>query len=293
MSAAASRALLDRRRSVTAEKARRRRTALLTLIAASATLAGGWWVVTGPPGRISSVTVSGYEGPDAAKVRDTITRVARTGSMVDPPVELLRRAVAGYPGVEDLHVRRDLPRGISVVVVPAVGGAVAVPDGGSPMLLSSSGRVLGPAKGSSQVPRVRVGKLDLTPGTTVKDSRVAAALVLSANLSPKVAGRLMALRTHRKALVGKLKDGPEVRFGPPYDLPAKAESLDLVLGQLSAADELAAVYIDLSVPWYPAVGDRAAVAARPTPPPPPAAVAPTPAAPVTDATASLEPSTTP
>jgi len=267
VSATASRALLVRRRMVAAEKGRRRRTVLLFVIAAAAATAGGWWVLTGPPGRITSVEVTGYEGPRKAVVTETIRRVAERGNVVAPPVEQLRQAMAAFPWVEDLHVERALPKGISVVVVAATAGLVAVPDVGPPMLVSASGRVLGPVpRRAPGVPRVRVGDMDLSVGSKLSDPVVTSGLILSAQLTPKVARRLLALREVRGALVGRLAAGPEVRFGLMQDLAAKAESLDLVLGQLSADEERAAVYIDLSVPWFPAVGDREA--ARATSPPP-------------------------
>lgn len=274
MSAAASRALLVRRRMVAAEKGRRRRTVLLSLLAAAAVVAGGWWVVTGPPGRITSVEVTGYEGPRKALVVETIRRVAERGSVVDPPVEDLRRAMAAFPWVEDLHVERALPKGISVIVVPATVGAVAVPDTGTPMLVSASGRVLGPLpRKAPGAPRVRVGTADLTVGETLGGPVVASALTLSSRLTPKAAGRLVALHEAKGALVGRLAAGPVVRFGLMQDLAAKAEALDLVLGQLSAEEERAAAYIDLSVPWFPAVGSRAVAQAAS---PPPAVPAPAP-----------------
>lgn len=259
MSATASRALLVRRRSVAAEKARFRRTVLLSLIATCAVVAGAWWMITGPPGRISSVSVTGYDGPNAAVVEDLITRVAKRGSVVDPPEKELRQAVEGFPWVEDLQVQRKLPKGVSVVLVPATPGAIAVPDRGEAMVLSASGRVLGPIpkKGSLAVPRVRVGTTELATGGVIAGPLVAATLTLGAHLSPEVAGRLVALKQRRGALVGTLSGGPEVRFGVMQDLPAKAEALDLVLGQMSPQDEREAAYIDVAVPWLPAVGNRA------------------------------------
>jgi cell division septal protein FtsQ len=229
-------------------------------------------VVTGPIGRISSVSVTGYDGPDSAKVNDIIRTVAQRGSVVDPPVETLRRSVAGFPWVDDLHVQRRLPKGVSVVVVPSVPGAVAVPEGGPAMMVSSTGRVLGPIPkgGAPDVPRVRVGAVQLTRGGTIKGAVVAATLALSARLTPEVAGRLVGLREQRGSLVGQLSEGPEVRFGLMQDMTAKAEALDLVLGQISPPEERQAAYIDVSVPWFPAVGDQESeVVAEPPPVEPP------------------------
>jgi Cell division protein FtsQ len=145
-----------------------------------------------------------------------------------------------------------------VVVVPATPGAVAVPDGGEPVVLSASGRVMGPVpkKGAPAVPRVRVGTTQLAAGGVIAGPLVGATLALSKSLSPEVAGRLAALKQHRGGLVGKLINGPEVRFGLMQDLPAKAEALDLVLGQMSPQEEREAGYIDVAVPWFPAVGSR-------------------------------------
>jgi cell division septal protein FtsQ len=265
MTSAASGALLARRRAVAAERGRRRRTILLCVIATAAAVAGGWWVVTGPPGRIASVEVTGYDGPDSAAVEETIRIVARRGTVVDPPVELLRQATAGFPWVEGLEVSRDLPRGISVQVLQARPGAVAVPDTGPRVLLSSSGRVLGPVPSPApSVPRVRVGTVDLEPGQTITDPATRAALAFSEGLSAKVAVRVLGLHEERGALIGRLAAGPELRVGLPEDLSAKAAALELVLGQLSAEEERSASYIDLSVPSRPAVGTLA------VPPPPPA-----------------------
>jgi hypothetical protein len=73
-------------------------------------------------------------------------------------------------------------------------------------------------------------------------------------LEPQIAGRVRALREEGGALYARLAGGPELRLGLPEDLEAKARALDVVLGQLSAADERAASYIDLSVPTRPAAG---------------------------------------
>ena len=282
MTSAPSGALLARRRAVAAVRGRRRRTVLLCLVAASAAVAGGWWVVTGPPGRIASVEVIGYDGPDSAAVKEAIRIVSRRGTVVDPPVDLLRRATSGFPWVEGIEVSRDFPRGITVHVLQAQPGAVAVPDGGPRMLLSTSGRVLGlvPSPAPS-VPRVRVGDAPLQPGQTIRGPAVSAALAFAGGLSPRVAARVLALREERGALVGRLAAGPELRLGPPDDLAAKAATLDLVLGQLSPGEEEQAAYIDLSVPSRPAVGTEAGEGSSPASAEPPPAPAPT------------EPSTTP
>jgi cell division protein FtsQ len=261
MRSAASGALLARRRAVTAERGRRRRTVLLSLIATGAAIAGGWWVVTGPPGRIDSVEVIGYDGPDSAALKETIRIVSRRGTVVDPPVDLLRRATSGFPWVEGLDVSRDFPLGISVHIRQARPAAVAVPDTGPRMLLSTSGRVLGAVTSPPPpLPRVRVGGVDLEPGQTVGDPAIRAAVAFAAALSPKVAGRVLGLHEEEGALIGRLTAGPELRLGPPEDLPAKAAALELVLGQLSPEEEKSARYVDLSVPSRPAVGTPAAEA---------------------------------
>lgn len=255
MSSAPSTVLLARRRALARRRGRRRRTVALGVVATLALLAGGWWVATGPPARVASVSVSGYQRPDRAVLERTLLLVARSGTVLQPPVDRMRLAATRFPWVEDVVVSRDWPRGLAVVVVEARAAALAVPTSGPRVLVSESGRVLGPAPDPPPaLPRVRVPGAAPAVGSRLSGAPVRAALAFSAVLEPQIAGRVRALREEGGALYARLAGGPELRLGLPEDLEAKARALDVVLGQLSAADERAASYIDLSVPTRPAAG---------------------------------------
>jgi cell division septal protein FtsQ len=278
---------------VTPEMARRRRTVLLAGVAALAVVAGGWWIVTGPPGRIASVKVSGYDRPDQAALERAIGVVARHGTMIDPPVATLRTIAARFPWVERLTASRDLPRGLDVEIVQAEPGIVLVPSRGPRMLVSTSGRVLGPAPSPAPpVPRVRVPGDAPAVGVGLRATTVRAALAFSGALTPATARRVLALHRSGSALVGRLSGGPELRIGLPEDLAQKARALEIVLGQLSSAEEHRATYIDLSVPARPAVGNLVAVTSPP--PAPTSTVAPpAPPAPAGGDTTTTAPTATP
>jgi cell division septal protein FtsQ len=230
---------------------------LLAIVAAAAALAGLWWVITGPAIGVGSVSVRGYDRPDAKALEQTLSIVAQGSTMIDPRTELLRTAASRFPWVEDIHVSRDLPRGLVIRVEQAAPAAIGVPRHGPKVTLSPSGRVLGVAKAPyPPVPRVRLGAVDLSTGQKVVGAPLQAALAFSAVLDPDDARRVMSLRQRGSAIIGTLQDGPELRLGLAEDFELKARSLDVVLGQLSPDDERSATYLDLSVPSRPAVGSK-------------------------------------
>ena len=83
----------------------------------------------------------------------------------------------------------------------------------------------------------------------------APALALIASADPEVGSRIRALRLAADGTwTGRLTGGPDLRLGSGERMAAKAAALGLVLADLSAEDEQAAAYIDLSSPERPAVG---------------------------------------
>ena len=243
-------------RRLPADTFRRRRTALLGLVAAAAVAAGAWWILTGPPVGIHGVSVEGYEGPNRAAVETTARLVAGEGTILDLPVGPMRTALTRFPWVEDVRVARSFPRGITVEVTQAEPAAVAVPARGRSVLVTASGRVLGPAPSASGgLARVRLAGDAPPEGGRIGEADARRSLDLVRSLAPALAARLRDLRVEDGEMVGSLAGGPEVRLGPPDAIQLKAKALTAVLGHLTADQERSARYLDVSVPDRPALGE--------------------------------------
>jgi cell division septal protein FtsQ len=121
------------------------------------------------------------------------------------------------------------------------------------MLVSAEGRVLERARGRPGLPAVRLLKPAPEAGEHLPAAATAALGFLAAS-QDDVAARVRGLGVRGGQLEGALADGPKLRLGAPDRLVAKAASLQAVLDHLSAEEERAATYIDLSVPERPAIG---------------------------------------
>lgn len=246
---------LERRRRAVRRAARvdRGRVALVGLGCLACGIAG-WWLATGPVLTVRSVSVSGYDRPDAAALGDAVDAAAgRGGSLISPPVGAIRRSAVRFPWVKDVVVHRSWPLGITVEVIPAEPLAVAVPRQGTPVLVSPAGLVMGPAGGTGGLARVRVPGTAPAVGAPVP-AAARAPLTFAAALPAPIAGRLRNLRLERGRVVGALHAGPELRLGPPVRMRAKAAALQALLAGLPPEDLRAADYIELSVPEHIAVG---------------------------------------
>jgi cell division septal protein FtsQ len=246
-------ALAARRRQIARARSRRRRVSLLTVLGVAAAVAVLWWALSGPLTAIRSVEVTGYDRPDQGELQRALRAAADEGSMLRLPTGALRAAAQPFPWVGEVSVARDWPAGVRVAVTPARPVAVVTGPGADPVLVTGDGRVLGPAGKEPRLARIGVRE-EVPPygGRLGADAR--AALQLAAGVEPGVARRLRELRMAEGQLLGRLVDGPELRLGGPGRMVAKATALGLVLNQLSAEDEAAAEYIDLTLPERPAVG---------------------------------------
>ena len=219
------------------------------------------WVVSGPVCGISTVTVKGYTGPDAAAVQQTADAVAGTGSMVRLPIGDMRLALTRFPGIEDVDIQRDWPRSITVSVTMGDPVAILQVEGGGRYLLSPSGRVMGPAKGVAGLPVIRVKALPA--GGLITEPGQRAALLFIGWLPPEIAGRLRNLRYQGGRLFADLSNGLELRIGPPDQLAEKAQALVAVLSQAAPEALAKAAYLDISNPRRPMLGSQ--VVTVPTP----------------------------
>jgi cell division protein FtsQ len=246
-------ALAERRREIARARGRRRRSAAMLAMGTAAVVLLVYWLATGPLLATSGVSVSGYDRPDRADLVAAITTAAGEGTILAPATGDVAAAADRFPWVASVSISRDWPRGMAVHVTEATPAAVAS-FGDQAVLVSAEGRVLGPREGTPGVGWLRLEVAPPPAGADIPDgARPALALIASAD--PDVGSRIRALRVGADGTwVGRLTGGPELRLGSGERMAAKAAALALVLADLSAEDEAAASYIDLSSPERPAVG---------------------------------------
>jgi cell division septal protein FtsQ len=255
VSTRAATGLLDRRRAVVAARHRRRRTALIGVLAAGAAVAGAWWVATGPLLSIGSVNISGYRQPDQARLVETARIAARDGTMLRLPTVSVREALTRFPWVEDVRVHHNWPRGVDIQVLTATPAAIAVTPGGARLVVSDSGRILGPDTSGLRLPLFRMPAGPV--GQPLRGHAQRAPYLFLTAMSPATARRVRDLGLAGGVVTGRIVDGPELRIGPPEALWAKARALEAILASTrpTVVDGLAgAEYLDLSSPAQPTLG---------------------------------------
>jgi cell division septal protein FtsQ len=245
-------AVAARRRQVARAHGRRRRGRLGLVAMGLLSFAVGWWIAVGPLLAPRGVSISGYTGRDLPQLEAALERAAGQGSLLSLPRGALRRTAMQFPAVREIGVRRDLPFGVAVDVIPARPLAVAA-GAGQPVLVSETGRVLGPAPERAGVGWLRLSGPPPAYGQPLPAAS-RAALTLLAALPPEMSRRVRGLQRRGGRLEGRLTGGPELRLGPPSDMAVKALALEALLNNLPPEKEKAASYIDLSAPRYPSLG---------------------------------------
>lgn len=244
----------ERRRQVTRARGRQRRSRAVWLLGLVAAVMVGYWVLSGPLLSVRSVQVSGYDRHDLPALEQALTDAGRTGTVMSPPVTAIERAADRFPWVASLRVERKLPTGLVVRVVQARPVAIASAGGLTPLLVTSTGRMLGQPAGDDALPSLEANPADLKVGGRLPDEAMdllVFATELDSELAPQVRG---LVRTEQGAVVGRIDAGPEIRLGTSERMVAKARALSMVWAYLAVEERQQATYIDVSVPESPAVG---------------------------------------
>jgi cell division protein FtsQ len=247
--------LQARRLPVRAGRVPRPPARLLFIAAAVITvLLGGWlWLRDSPLVGVRQVTVTGADGPQAAQIRRAVEQAASGMTTLHVDTGALRKALAGFPIVQDVRVHPSLPHRLRVEVVEhdAV-GAIAV--GGRRVPVAASGLLLtGAPAGSLPTLTVR-GAL---PGDRVRDRRVLAEVHLLAAAPRALRMRVGKVFMGPKGLTARLSAGPQLVFGGTDRLAAKWAAAVAVLADPSSAGTTA---LDLRVPERPAAAGLEQVA---------------------------------
>lgn len=246
-------AVVERRRAVARAQGRRRRSGALLVLGTLAVAAVLWWIATGPLVAVHGVSVSGYDRSDRGALTKALETAAEEGTVLSPASGAMAAAAREFPWVDSISVARSWPRSLSVRVVPATPVAVAAFEDQA-VLVSAAGRVLGIKDGTSGLGWLKLSEAPPAAGGTLP-AGARAELAFMAAAAPDVARRIRRLHPAGDGtIVGSLTGGPELRLGAPERMPAKAQSLGLLLAALSAEEESTASYIDLTIPENPALG---------------------------------------
>ena len=163
------------------------------------------------------------------------------------------RALAGLPDVQAIGFDRAYPRTLRVTVVAERPVAV-LRRGVDAWLISERGRVLRalPEERPSALPRIWVAELaPPRDGTLLKpEAGAGPALALGEVLAadPEFLRRIAHASLEGGEIAFALRNGVEIRLGPPHDLALKVAVVQKVLETLPGAS---AGYVDVSVPERP------------------------------------------
>lgn len=226
-----------------------RRLRLVVVIAGLAALVclGGLWLRTSSLVRVSAVTVSGIDGRQAAEIREALTVAAQDMTILDVDDDALRRAVATFPVVRDLHTTTGFPHRLRIAV-DAYEPVVALQAGGSKIAVAADGTVL---RGSSTTALAVVGVKALPAGDRVADVAGRRAIRLLAAAPGALRRRVTRVFRATRGLAATVEDGPKLYFGGAQRLRAKWLAAARVLADSSAQG---ASYVDVRIPQRPAAG---------------------------------------
>jgi len=223
--------------------------ALLWVLVVAITLAvAAFWVRDSSFVRVRDVTVTGIDGPDAARIRALLTDAAGDMTTLHVRTDQLRSVVEGYPVVKGLSVQRDFPHGLRIVVHENTPVAVVVADDAR-IPVGGDGRLLRGAT-TTNLPLVPLG---VAPGGgRVTDHSAMEAISALAAAPAALRARVEHAGVSRaNGLVLDLADGPTLRFGGAGRLAAKWAAVAAVLADPSSAG---ATYLDVRYPERPAAG---------------------------------------
>jgi cell division protein FtsQ len=238
----------ERRVAVVRAQGRRRLRWLVAIVGLVVLVAGGWLVTQSTLLDVDHVRVTGSQRVPAGDVR-------RAGG-VRPGEAILfvdtagaERRVEQLPWVGDAQATRHLPGELEIRVTERTPAVWARRSPESVALVDKRGRVLADVpEPPAELPEL--GGLAAVPpiGRNV-DPRAVAGVV--EHLPAELRGRVAAIVMAEDAIKLVLRDGPEVRLGPPEHIPAKVRAAAAVLGAIVGPPP---AYVDVRVPTAPVAG---------------------------------------
>ena len=237
---------------------RRLRFLILGLLVLLLGLAIAWfiWLRDLPVFEIREVQVTGLEtlsGEDgegeATELTETVTTSLEGMTTVHVRQGDLEEALEPYPRVAGVEVETDFPNGATARLELREDGAV-VGEEDEAVLVATDGTVLGPVPEGVETLPLIPGKAPPTDSTSLGGPRLSQAIVLGrvpTEIRPFVVGSRMG----EKGIEVELSNGLVLIFGDDSKAGAKWKAATTVIAD---PELVSARYIDLTVPWRPAVG---------------------------------------
>jgi cell division protein FtsQ len=221
---------------------------LIAIVVLAILVASGWLVIHSPLLDVDRVRVTGTQLVAPGDVRRA-TGVHPGEPIVFVDTGAAERGVEQLPWVDDASVERRLSGELVVKLTERRPGAWARRAPDTVALIDRRGRVL------ADVPEVppdlpEVRGLAMLPRAGKDVSPRAAAGVLD-KLPTELGGRVAAVVTGEGVVTLQLRDGPELRLGPPTRVAAKARAALAVLATITGAPP---AYVDVRVPSAPVTG---------------------------------------
>lgn len=238
---------------------------------------------------VRDVAVSGLTSKDAPRIEAALTAAAEEMTTLHVRVEELEEAVAGFPVVSSIAVKRDFPHGLHIEVIEHRPVALVSVDD-TPLPAAGDGTVLTGLRPPKGLALLRMEKPPADGRVT--DPRTLRALTVAGAAPVELSQRIERLsESSERGIVVGLRDGPDIYFGDADRADAKWVAATRILADPSAQG---ASYIDVRLPERPVAGglpvetiEPVAPAGEPIAPPPAAPDAAVPAEP--DAAVPAEP----
>jgi cell division protein FtsQ len=235
----------ERRVAVVRAQGRRRLRWLVAILACAVLVAVGWLVTQSTLLDVDHVRVAGTQRVPAGDVRRA-SGVRPGDAILFVDTAAAQGRVEQLPWVDEARVERHLPGELEIQVIERVPAVWARRSPDSVALIDKRGRVLADTP-EPQADLSELGGVATIPpiGQDVEPRGVAGVV---GHLPAELRARVAAVVTSGGAVKLVLRDGPEVRLGPPDDIAAKARAAVAVLGTIGGAPP---AYVDVRVPTAP------------------------------------------
>ena len=195
-------------------------------------------------------TLSGGEGEaEATELTETVT--ASLGGMTTVHIRQgdLDEALAPFPRVAGVEVETDFPNGATARLDLREDGAV-LGEEEEAVLVATDGTVLGPAPDGVETLPLIPGEAPPSDRTSLGGPRLSQAIVLG-SVPTEIRPFVVKSRMGDKGIEVELSNGLVLVFGDDSKAGAKWKAATTVIAD---PELVSARYIDLTVPWRPAVG---------------------------------------
>ena len=239
-----------RRAGVQRDAGRRRLRALAWSTSIVAAAVGAWLIATSPIMDVDQIEVSGASRVTASEVARR-SGVENGDALLFLDRDAVKRRVEDIPWVASARVERSFFGTVRIEIRERSPlAAVVRPDGSGYALVDTGGVVLDSRRQRPlDVPEI-VGFPQL-PRSGTWSAGSDALRVLDA-LTREVRARILTVTNPSGEILLRLREGTEIRFGPPQDIEAKVAA---ALAVLERSGERLPGYLDVRVPTAPVTGE--------------------------------------